>query len=156
MIQRVQSIFLALVAICLFCAMFLDYWGKTGSEGQQVTLNAMQLTLTENGEVTQTVHTFYLIILAFLSSAVAVGSLFSYGNRLRQMQLNFLNTLLIAALMGTSVYFIFEGAKMFEVKKEGAFYAGFYMAPAALIFNMMANRFIRKDDKLVRSVDRLR
>lgn len=156
MIQRIQSVFLALVAICLFSSMLLDFWGKVGTEGQLVELNAMQLILTENGEVTKTVNTFYLIILAFIGSSLAVGSLFSYKNRLRQMQLNFFNTLVIAGMMLTSVYFIFEGAKMFEVEQQGLFGYGFYMAPAALIFNMLANRFIRKDEKLVRSVDRLR
>ncbi len=156
MIQRVQSIFLALVAICLFAGMFLDYWGKTGESGQEVVLNAFQMTYTtQNGEVTTT-NTFYMLILAFLGSVVAVGSLFSYTNRLRQMQLNLVNTLIISALMGTSVYFVFEGSKLFDLEKQGAFVGGFYMAPAALIFNMMANRFIRKDEKLVRSVDRLR
>ena len=156
MIQRIQSVFLALVAICLFSAMLLDFWGKSGSEGQTVTLNAMQLTLTENGEVIKTMHSFYLIILAFVGSAIAVASLFSYKSRLKQMKLNFLNTLVMAALMGTSVYFVFEGAKMFDIEQQGQFGYGFYMAPAALLFNMMANRFIRKDEKLVRSVDRLR
>lgn len=119
MIQRIQSVFLALIAICLFSAMLLDFWGKSGPEGKEVILNAMQMTLTENGEETKVIPTFYLMILAFLGSAIAVGSLFSYKNRLRQMQLNFLNTLVISGLMGTSAYFImYVGANLFEVENQ--------------------------------------
>lgn len=156
MIQRVQSIFLALVAICLFSCLFLGFWQKTG-EIQFANLTAFQLTIeNKQANTSEETSTIYIAILAFLGAVVAVGSLFSYQNRLRQIQLNFLNTLLIAALMGLSVYFIFEGTKMFEPKNQGQFAYGFYMGPAALIFNMLANRFIRKDERLVQSVDRLR
>ena len=39
---------------------------------------------------------------------------------------------------------------------DGVFLLGFFMIPVAMIANTMANRFIRKDEKLVRSVDRIR
>ncbi|WP_332913669.1 DUF4293 family protein [Algoriphagus boritolerans] len=38
----------------------------------------------------------------------------------------------------------------------GSYQLGFWAILAAMVCNMLANRFIRKDEALVRSVDRIR
>ncbi|MEN7546382.1 DUF4293 domain-containing protein [Rapidithrix thailandica] len=158
MLQRVQSIFLALVAIAMFSVVFTSIWEKTSSEGTEtVVLTALQMVHSKGEEAVNTVNTFYIAALAFLSAAVAIGSIFSYKSRLTQLKLNLLNVLLMAATIGCMVYFLFEGTKYFEVKtNQGAFDIGFYLPAVGLFFNLLANRFIRKDEKLVRSSDRLR
>jgi uncharacterized membrane protein len=157
MIQRVQTIFLALVAILMFASAFLGLWSKTQADTQQeVTLTAFELVLSEKGEVKSRTTTVYLALLAFVASAVAVGSIFSYTSRPRQIMLNFFNTLIIAGMMFLTIKFLFDGEKMLEPTRQGSFGPGFFLPFAALIFNSLANRFIRADEKLVKSVDRLR
>lgn len=157
MIQRVQSIFLALAAIAMFAMMFSPVWGKADAEGTQlVVLNTKTLIHSQGEEVLQQSSTIYLTVLAFLSAAVAIGSLFSYKNRLTQMKLNVLNSLLLLATVALIAFNTHNAQKLFDPQYIGRFKIGFYLPIVALFFNSIANRFIRKDEKLIKSVDRLR
>ncbi len=157
MIQRAQTLFLALVAVFMFAMLFLPVWEKQSSEGpDKVLLTALTMQHTSEGTVVQATNTFYIALLAFLASCVALGSLFSYKTRKKQILLNLINTFLMAGAMGLSVLFLFKGTEWFEIENQGAFGYGFYMPVLGLLFNMLANRFIWKDERLVRSVDRLR
>ena len=91
-----------------------------------------------------------------MAAAVALISISKYKNRLTQIKLGALNSLLIAGAMGTSLYFTMNSEKIIDPAVQGSYQIGFFMPVAALIFNLIANRFIRRDEKLVRSVDRLR
>ncbi len=161
MIQRVQSFFLFLIAGAMFSIAFLPLWEKTSIDNtdsplQYIQLDALKMDYYVGGELKSSTQTFYISIAAFLSSVIALGSLFSYKSRLRQLKLNLLNVLLMIGALGTSIYFIFEGTKLFEIQNQGRFGYGFYMPIAGLLFNLIANRFIRKDEKLVKSIDRIR
>ena len=72
------------------------------------------------------------------------------------MKLGALNSLVLAGFLGLSVYFTFRMEKMIGVAGEGTYEFGMYLPAVALICNLLANRFIRKDEALVRSVDRIR
>lgn len=154
MIQRVQSIFLALAAIAMFAMMFSPVWGKENAEKTQlVVLNTMTLTYSESGEVKDQSNTIYLTVLAFLSAAVAIGSLFSYKNRMTQMKLNLLNSLLVLVAVGLMAFNMYSAQKMFDVDNPGAFKIGFFLPVIALVCNSIANRFIRKDEQLIKSIN---
>jgi hypothetical protein len=60
------------------------------------------------------------------------------------------------ATIGANYYYSSVGEQMLNVKLIGTFEAGFYLPTLALILNLLANRFIRRDEQLVRSMDRLR
>ncbi|MBT33720.1 MAG: hypothetical protein CMO01_28995 [Thalassobius sp.] len=158
MIQRLQSIFLFLASLAMFLVIFLPIWNKTLPETTEeyAVLTALDLTISKGGETVDKIQTFYIAILAFVASALAMGSLFSYKNRLLQMKINLGNTLVMAAVLILSTYFLFQGEKMFSPEVEGQWRLGFFLTPFAMICNSIANRFIRKDEKLVRSADRLR
>jgi hypothetical protein len=146
------------VAICMFSFIFITTWEKSSTDGtQQIQLNAQSLIISGQGQAQATTTTIYLSVLALAAVAVAIGSIFSYQNRMKQIKLNFLNTVLIISVMGTCVYLIFFRAMpLFEAENQGAFGTGFYLVPVSLLLNSLANRFILKDEKLVRSADRLR
>jgi hypothetical protein len=98
---------------------------------------------------------FALAIAAILSAAIAVIEIFMYNNRLTQMKLGALNSFVMALLLGGMLYFMMGAEEMLDGPK-GNFQIGFYFPIAAMIFNIVANRFIRRDEMLVRSVDRIR
>lgn len=162
MLQRIQSVFLFLVAVVMVTIMFLPLWSKVDQEVQEVvTLNAFEMVYSsydDNGELTPmaTQQTFWISVLAIIAAAIALISIFQYKNRLRQMQLNTLNSLMMAGVLGTTYYYSTIGDKMLDPEMPGNFQAGFYIIAAALLFNSLGNRFIRKDEKLVRSADRIR
>ncbi len=101
-------------------------------------------------------NTWFIAAFATLSAIVAFYEIFRYKNRLTQLKLGFLNVLLMMVVLGSTVYFIFEGETLSANATQGDFETGIYLPGLALIFNLLANRFIRRDEQLVRSVDRLR
>jgi hypothetical protein len=159
MIQRIQSVFLLLIALCMVAFLFLPIWSKTDAEtGVTATLTAFSLTQTAvaGSETAATsTSTIALTILAILAAAVAIYEIFQYKNRLTQMKLGMLNTLLLAAVLGTTIYYSYYSGHAINPTQDD-FEAGFYLPFLALLLNALANRFIRRDEQLVRSVDRLR
>ncbi len=157
MIQRIQSIFLLIASIAAFATIFLPLWVKVDEATQtQVLLDTKEMTYIENGAEKSSTNTIALTILAGLSSVVAMGSLFSYKNRMTQIKLNLLNSLLLAVTVALMCYYYADATQFFNPDDQGKFGYGFFTPMLALICNSVSNRFIRKDEKLVRSVDRLR
>lgn len=165
MIQRVQSIFLLLVAICMGLMLAFDIWQKADiTQGEVVELDAYYLTHFQMEEATDATPVnvieqqtgWYIAILASLSAIVAIYSIFRYDNRLTQIKLAALNSLLIGGTFVAAMWLRYEGQEMLVTGAEGEYLTGFYLPIAALAFNMLANRFIRKDEALVRSADRFR
>lgn len=162
MIQRIQSVFLLLAALVMISILFLPIWGKVDQQaGEVINLNAFQLVYTEvdvdgNEQIIAIKDTFWISVFALLAAGVALFSIFQYKNRLRQIQLGALNSLLIGVTLGFCYWYSTKGDQMLDSGGMGRYYLGFYIIVAALFFNMLANRFIRRDEKLVRSADRIR
>ncbi len=165
MIQRIQSIFLLLVAICMALMLGFDIWQKVSvADGEVVRLDAYYLTHFQMEEATDPTPTniveqqaaWYIAILASLAAVVALYSIFRYDNRLLQIKLGALNSLLIGVSFVAAMYLQYKGEEMLVTGASGEHLTGFYLPVAALLFNMLANRFIRKDEALVRSADRFR
>lgn len=166
MIQRIQTVFLALLAITLIAMLFLPLWSKTDpTTGEEVVLTAWNLKsyfLTESGDPGEVGSvpqqgTIAIGMLAIAAAVLAIYEIFQYKSRLNQMKLGLLNTLIIMALLGTMLYYAyFVGADLVIAGEKGTYEAGFFMPLLALVLNSLANRFIKRDEDLVRSVDRLR
>ncbi len=168
MLQRIQTIFLLLVTVCMILMLVLPIWSKggiTNDQTEMITINAFHQkhiiadTIVSNDESVQEKgdkSTILIAILAILASLIAIWSITKFNNRLTQIKLGALNSLLMAACLGYCLYSILGAEKIISPGTQGKYLLGFFMPVAGLLFNMLANRFIRKDEKLVRSVDRLR
>ncbi|MCV9387162.1 DUF4293 domain-containing protein [Reichenbachiella ulvae] len=163
MIQRIQSVFLLFTAISLVVLVFYPLWNKVDAEKSEVlTLTALEMTHvkvdidTGEEQVIAQKPTYYIAAVALLAACVALFSIFKFNNRLLQIKLGALNSLLMAIALGLAVYLIFQGEKQILPMEQGNYLFGFYMFVSAMMFNALANRFIRKDEQLVRSADRLR
>ncbi|TAG58868.1 MAG: DUF4293 family protein [Cytophagales bacterium] len=157
MIQRIQSIFLILMVIALVVFIFVPIWSKTSADGNLVvTLNAFELTQTQKGVIVNTSPTILLLALAFGAAGLGVFSLFCYQNRLKQMMFGMINSVLIAALLGSIIYFSFQGDKLITDSAKGSYGIGLLVPAIALILNTIANKFIRKDEETVQASNRMR
>ncbi len=95
-----------------------------------------------------------LWIAAFLlSAALALISVFLYGNRKNQFVLNRLNMILNLFLLGFFVYRSLNLSGETIVSEKGI---GMLIPVFSIVFLVLANRAIKKDEDLVKSVDRLR
>jgi len=153
MIQRIQSIFLMLAAGLGIAALFLPVSHFYGGFSFPVDIQKI-------GENYPYWLTGGLIKVAALISLV---SIFLYKNRKRQINIIRLAQVLLIVLFGFAIYMFypFEGLKdsstiTNKAQQYVSKYWAFWMPLAALLFNALAIRFIKKDDALVRSSERLR
>ena len=159
MIQRVQSLFLLGVAVCLIAMLFFPIWQKVDTNAQSSLILRPTATITTTLEEGTNAYYFPAAIIGILGIAgaiIALYALFQYRNRLTQIKLGALNSLVMAGILGLCVYLTFRLEQNMASETQGQYEIGMYLPAVALIFNLIANRFIRKDEALVRSVDRIR
>ncbi|MEQ9402024.1 MAG: DUF4293 domain-containing protein [Cyclobacteriaceae bacterium] len=162
MIQRAQSIFMFIAAAAMVAMTFFPLWEKADIETSRlVTLNAFEVRFEQQNageemELLGTQNVMLISIGAFLAAAVMLFSIFKYKNRMTQVKLNALFSLLSAATIVGIVLYSLKANELMAPERQGAFLLGFYLPIVAMFNNFLANRFIRKDEALVRSADRIR
>ena len=87
---------------------------------------------------------------------MAAFSIFSYKNRLNQIKLGALNSFLTSVFIIYFLYDIFYNEQYININDKISFLISFYLIFLAIFFNFLANRFIRKDELLVRESERIR
>ncbi len=139
MLQRLQSIWLLLAAgfnaITFRFPFYSGDWAKDLLPGFIVELNART--------------TIWLTILTVLTAALAFITIFLFDNRRLQLKLVYLGIFLSVALL--TIYIIEMGNFL---SGNVAIWAVFYFAILGCF--ILAARGILKDEKLIKSMDRLR
>ncbi|BDD03422.1 DUF4293 domain-containing protein [Aureibacter tunicatorum] len=154
MIQRIQTVFLVLVVVLLGAAMFLPTFA---GNVQELTLFGLKKVVA--GKEIQSEFMPYGIagILASVSLLIAIAEIVSFKNRVLQLKLGLFNSLLLLINMAGSFYFAYSlKAEVLGVKMELGPKLGIFLLMGAVVLNQLASKFIRKDDNLVKSVDRIR
>lgn len=158
MIQRVQSLFLLGIITCMILFLIYPSWEKIDSTNpkQKVVLDAYSLTKYMENQEQKIQNTLYLAIIAVLIAGLAVYELISFKDRILQRKIGAVNSLILVALLATTYYLVFSGMRVIEPSKDGTYELGFFMIIISVVLNILANRFIMRDEKLVRSADRMR
>jgi glucan phosphoethanolaminetransferase (alkaline phosphatase superfamily) len=157
MIQRVQTIFLFLIAVGMGVTLSTQLWMQGDVDGDYWTLSAFMLTnLDQGGEVIQSSSKWYLAALAALAAILALTSIFQYRLRSRQLLLNMINSLVMVSLVAVTFLTTNGINEAIQGEDGGEYGLGFWTILVSMVMNMLANRFIKKDEALVRSVDRIR
>ena len=162
MIQRVQSIFMLIAAIAMIAMIFFPLWEKADPESSRlITMNAFEVKFEQQNEAGEMellgVQNVMLVSLgAFVAAGVMLFSLFKYKNRMAQVKLNALFSLLSAVTVVGIIFYSLKANELMVPEKQGTFLLGFYLPIVAMFNNFLANRFIRKDEALVKSADRIR
>jgi LPXTG-motif cell wall-anchored protein len=139
MIQRIQTLYLA---ICFIASGVFPFF--------------VSIWIEKNGEVTQAVYfteSTTAMVLFGLSALLAVISIFSFKKRQNQFVLNRLNIISNFILLGFFVYRTLNLSGETLVSEKGI---GITLPAISIVLLVLANRAIKKDEDLVKSVDRLR
>ncbi|MEC8679848.1 MAG: DUF4293 domain-containing protein [Bacteroidota bacterium] len=161
MIQRIQTIFLFLYIAALISTFFFPVWQKISFNDQT---NEVDVIVT--GHVSSVIYdkageaiiydNFWVGGFIIIACIVAAMSIFSFKNRLTQIKLGTLNSLFTSLLVIYYLYEIFYNIDYVDIKDKISFLISFYLIFLAIFFNFLANRFIRKDELLVRESERIR
>ena len=138
MIQRIQTVYLILTFVVTAVLMFfMPLW----------TLNTGKAFYFMQDQ-------FYTILLG-LSTMLTIISIISYKKRQNQFVMNRLNIILNLILLGLFVYrsLNLSGETANAVSEKGI---GMFLPIVAIVLLVLANKAIKKDEDLVKSVDRLR
>ncbi len=147
MIQRIQTLFLLAAAVIVLGVSALPWW-----QGENLTFQYGQLF---NG--TEMVFDLsYLFFGALFTGGLILVNIFMFKNRKLQMKLTQLSGILLAILLGGGYYLIGDMIDGNGLSDQGEFTFYFWLIVLSIILNVLARIYIKKDDDLVRSVDRLR
>ena len=144
MIQRLQSIFLLLSSL-FFGSQFFTAFATTTTEVQGI-FSDLLYNIYDNP---------ILLGLVGLGAVISLGAIFLYNNRSLQLKMTNLSLVLavIFPLAAGILYFlqVSESSSLVPNLSIGTF-----TPLGSIIFGALAGRYIKKDEKLVSSMDRLR
>ena len=137
MIQRIQTVYLIITFLLIGVLPFLFPLWKL-NDGKDYFFMQNQV---------------YSILLG-LSTAITFYSIISFKKRQTQFVANRLNIVLNLILLGLFVYHSLNlSGETVAVSEKGI---GMFLPVLAIVFLVLANKAIKKDEDLVKSVDRLR
>ncbi len=142
MIPRIQSIYLLLVIfLSIGAPFFFKLWVEADNEVFAFDLFAYESIL------------YKLVPISFIISALlALITIFRYNDRQQQFVLGRIIILINLFLLGILIYLSLNiPGEIFSEKGIGMF-----IPSIVILFSVLANKAIRKDENLVKSVDRLR
>ncbi|MBX2814754.1 MAG: DUF4293 domain-containing protein [Saprospiraceae bacterium] len=155
MIQRIQSVFLVVTAI-LMGLLFLDSLSfVTIGFGDLSSLQGNENTMLSDAQFDVRDHVL-LLGLVLVSMVLAVVILFLFKNRRSQLKLARFLMISIVLVILLSILLFYMDFKLLAPGTEVNVEYGYLLPIGALICTILAMRFIRKDEELVRSADRLR
>lgn len=160
MIQRVQTIYLFIASILTGLTAWFDLAVFYASDTEIFKYNLFGMQAVGEGDSFVPGNWIVQVVLVAASALLALFIIFKFKNRKLQLKLGQLNYLLLVAII-LSVYFSVKNLAHLNPLNEienlkAVYWIGFYMPVAAIAFQFLANRGIKKDEALVKSVERLR
>ncbi|NML35711.1 DUF4293 domain-containing protein [Chitinophaga sp. G-6-1-13] len=146
MIQRIQSLYLLLAAGAGAATLSFDLWNAKLSNGTAIAVNASS--------------NYLLFVLYVIIILLALFCVFLFKKRKLQFRLTIFNILFAIAALGYTYYTVKETGNKFAASgtpvASGSFQFPAFLPVLVIILLFMAARGIYKDEKLIKSLDRLR
>ncbi|MCF6182392.1 DUF4293 domain-containing protein [Lutibacter sp.] len=144
MIQRIQSVYLLLATFLSVGLIFLVYLWKNLAGDKFYVLDAF----ASNNLLLKSVT-----ILFFVSGLLSFIDIFLFKNRKLQFVVGRIIILINFILLGILVYFSQNLSGEIKISEKGI---GLLIPIITIVVISLANKAIKKDEELVKSVDRLR
>lgn len=161
MIQRIQSVFLALIMgiVALLCGTTVLHlvYVEPESKTTEYLLNLFYFNKLENGVLVESKLQIGLIIIASMVIGLSLYVLLNFKNRVKQMTFTWLNMLAIISLLTA---FAVKAVLFVPNFSSDKLMMGSILGIALFLFmvylNIRVYYLIKKDEELVRSADRIR
>jgi hypothetical protein len=141
MIQRIQSLWLLLAGAAGLMTYKLPLWTGTHQDGSIKIFSG-----------SESLPLFAAIIVTCL---IGFGAIFLYKNRKLQKNLTLLGLLLSIGIIAMEIYIV-EDFKSLLTLKENSWKFGAIMPILMVIFFFLAYQGIRNDEKMLKSLEKLR
>lgn len=145
MIQRKQSLWLLLAALLNAGVLFFDIYRSHSMVNGVDTVNRLRVS-----------DHFPSLLIALVMIALPFIAIFMFGNRRRQTRLAAMSIVATLAFITLSLSRVGSLGKQTPPPTDGSYWIGAIVPVIAVVFLILAIAGIRHDEKLVKSVDRLR
>lgn len=154
MIQRIQTLFLLLSAVLIFLVFMFPLSELLVNENLIYIFRYRGIyEMADNAEILM-IPSMPLAILFGIVLIINMISIFLFKNRMLQMRLSIVNIMLMLGSIGLAYFYIHTAFNELGTSVQFSFVATFPLISAILTY--MAFRRIKKDEKLVKSLDRIR
>jgi len=144
MIQRIQTLYLLCAALFSSGLIFVfSLWTEKSTK----VISALDL-INETSLLLKTIFFSYL-----LSAILSIVAIFLFKNRQLQFVVGRINMLINFYLLGVLIYVSLTVSGEAQVSEKGI---GLFIPIMVIVLLALANKAIKKDEDLVKSVDRLR
>ena len=149
MIQRIQSVYFLLACILMVVTVF--------SPLLIVDINGLQATFNSCGVYTDNIqfHTWGVITVAGICGLLPLINIFLFKRRKVQIKVANVTSILILFFFVTLFAYFYALSNKFGATFVNVQY-GIVLPLVALIFNMMAVQKVKKDESLIKSLNRIR
>ncbi|WP_018711160.1 DUF4293 domain-containing protein [Phocaeicola barnesiae] len=149
MIQRIQTVYLLVVAILMVVMMSLPVGSFVAADYTATVFNNLSLVAPDG---TADYAPWAMFAILMVSAVVTLGTIFLYKKRMFQIRLTIFNIILLLGYYGTLVTFVFM------LKGENSFTPSWtvILPLISIILDWLAIRAIGKDEMLVKAYERLR
>lgn len=140
MLQRIQTIWFLVATIVMGLTFLFDIYQQTG------IANVANLTLGND---------VIGILLVVISMAMSLYTIFLFKNRKRQITFSWFS-IIVALVTFAYLYLACEQYTEKNGIMNGHYWIGLFMPLLSVVFLFMGMLGIKKDEKLIKSLDRLR
>lgn len=155
MIQRIQSVWLFFATACIFSLFLFPYLQALNPDGSASLVKVMGVYQNIAGQQVQTQAFLGLTIATVILALIPFITIFLYKDRKKQVMLCYLSIALVIAFS----FWLIQTAKgvlgPVELRAEN-YGIGTLLPSIAILFLILAIRGMKKDDRLIKSADRLR
>ncbi|MFK7922027.1 MAG: DUF4293 domain-containing protein [Bacteroidia bacterium] len=165
MLQRIQSIFFLLAIIVNFAVFFTPVW-QYSEAGQVEVLNGLaqmapaddgsSVNFFEHQESLKSVMHGIFMGMTVLSGLFILWLIFQFEDRKRQIKLGYIGAVLILVEILALVLLTTQGPDFLSAMATSTPSYGMVFPVLAVFLVFLGVRGIRKDEEMVRSVDRIR
>ena len=147
MIQRKQTLFLLVVTILAGILFFLPFQKLTNGE------NSWPVCLMPGCSTEINSNIYYPMILNSMVFVLSIIVIFLFKKRILQFKLT--NIIILFNVMILGLFFLLDFVVL-EAGRTISYEVGSFLPVISIVFAYMASHFIKKDEQLVRSADRIR
>lgn len=157
MLQRIQSVYLAVAVISLIVAFFSPVMSFI-NEGQ-IWLEVYINHFADNSSPSLGLNSMILLPVQILDVMVVImagAAIFLFKNRRLQMRLVRLSIVMLLVIIALIFFYYGNVLGKATLTTPDFNHTGVYLFLVALVMFILANRGIQKDEQLVKAADRLR
>lgn len=154
MIQRIQTVYFLIAALLVGSLFFIPFAEIVNAKGEIYRLDASGFYMEGSQSHELIIGGLPVVFLCIISALFILVTIFQFNKRPRQITFSKLNIFILLVLCGIIYYNVSRCLNLITGSHSLKIYLAFPLI--AMVFIYLAIKAIRKDQELLKSIDRIR